>query len=99
MGTRIMWIAWPAFLAACVLELMVFALVDPQELSWSGHRVAWSRQAVYTLAFFAFWAVSSGACALTTLLRMAPEEVNRCPYPRDERPAACPGESGVMPLQ
>ena len=98
MATRMMWIAWPAFMAACVLELMVFAVVDPLELQWSGHSVGWSRQAVYTFAFFAFWLVSMGACALTTLLRTDPAEVNRCPYPHDQRPTACPGESGVMPL-
>ena len=98
MATRMMWIAWPAFMAACILELMVFAVVDPLELQWSGHTLGWSRQAVYTLAFFAFWAVCTVACAVTTLLRMEPAEVNGCPFPRDQRPAACPGESGVMPL-
>ena len=77
MAHRMMWIAWPAFLAACALELLVFAVVDPQELQWSGHALGWSRQAVYTFAFFAFWLVSMGACALTTLLRLAPAELNR----------------------
>jgi hypothetical protein len=76
-ATRLMWIAWPAFLAACVLELLVFAMVDPTELHWAGHSLGWSRQAVYTTAFFAFWAVSAAACALTSLLRMSPAEVNR----------------------
>ncbi|GAB3650488.1 hypothetical protein [Ramlibacter alkalitolerans] len=98
MVTRMMWIAWPAFMAACVLELMVFAVVDPAELQWAGHNLRLSRQAAYTFAFFAFWIVCSGACVLTTLLRLEPAELNRCPYPRDQRPAACPGESGAMPL-
>lgn len=26
---RLMWIAWPAFLVAAVLEMVVFAFVDP----------------------------------------------------------------------
>jgi hypothetical protein len=95
MATRMMWIAWPAFLAACVLELLVFAFVDPQDLQWAGQTLAWSRQAAYTLAFFAFWAVSIGACFLTTLLRLSPAEINQCPYPLDQRPAGCPGESGI----
>jgi hypothetical protein len=98
MSTRVVWIAWPAFIAACALELLVFAVVDPLELQWSGHALGWSRQTVYTAAFFAFWTVSMGACALTTLLRVSPEELNRCPFPRDQRPPACPGESGAMPL-
>lgn len=73
MASRTMWIAWPAFLAACALELLVFAVVDPLELQWSGHALDWSRQAVYTIAFFAFWLVSMGACALTMLLRITPD--------------------------
>ena len=96
-ANRIAWIAWPAFLAACVLELLVFAVVDPLELQWSGHALGWSRQSVYTFAFFAFWAVTMGACALSTLLRMAPEEVNRCPFDPLQRPAGCPGESRPTP--
>jgi hypothetical protein len=95
MANRLMWIAWPAFMAACMLELLVFAFVDPQELQWlsSGRTLGWSRQTVYTVSFFAFWLVSIGACALTTLLRMAPAEVNECPFDPGQRPAACPRES------
>jgi hypothetical protein len=78
MITRMIWIAWPAFLAACVLELLVFAFVDPLELQSSGQAPGWSRQAAYTAAFFAFWLVTSGACALTMLLRIAPAQVNQC---------------------
>ncbi len=60
---RVMWMVWPAFLVAGMLEMLVFALVDPQDLQWFGHPLALSRQGVYTLAFFAFWGlamVSSG---------------------------------------
>jgi len=64
----LMRIGWPAFLAACALELLVFAAVDPQDLRRSGHAVEISRQAVYTLSFFAFWLVAAGACAMTVLL-------------------------------
>jgi hypothetical protein len=69
MGARIlMAVAWPAFLAACVLELAVFALVDPLELSWGGGPLGWSRQAVYTVAFFTFWGVAMGASAMAVWL-------------------------------
>ena len=76
MMQKVMWIAWPAFMAACALELLVFALVDPTALDWAGHPLDLSRRGVYTTAFFAFWAISTGACWLTTLLRMSPDEVN-----------------------
>ena len=87
---RWMWITWPAFLLACLLEMLVFALVDPQDLHWFGQPVALSRQTVYTLAFFAFWAVSMVASGLTTLLSQSPFEVTRCPLPASDRPDGCP---------
>jgi ABC-type Fe3+ transport system permease subunit len=67
MTRRLLWILWPAFLSACVLELLVFGFVDP-ETQWATNTLEWSRQAVYTSAFFAFWAVSIGTCLLTLLL-------------------------------
>ena len=86
---RMMWIAWPAFLVAGLMELVVFGLVDPQDLQWFGHPLALSRQGVYTLAFFVFWALTMVSSGLTTLLAMSPFEVNRCPVPPIERPQDC----------
>lgn len=86
---RWMWIAWPAFLIAGVLEMLVFAMVDPGDLHWFGEPVEMSRQAIYTIAFFVFWAMTMASSALTTLLSMSPFEVNRCPVPADQRPKDC----------
>ena len=66
--SRLMWIVWPAFLSACVLELVVFSIVDPMELQRSGHPLEWSRQLVYSVTFFIFWAGGLLSGALTTLL-------------------------------
>lgn len=87
---RLMWIVWPAFLMAGVIEMLVFAMVDPQDLHWFGHPLDISRQGVYTLAFFAFWVITAISSGLTTLLSMSPFEVNRCPLPEDGRPDGCP---------
>jgi membrane protein implicated in regulation of membrane protease activity len=76
LAQRLMWIAWPAFLLAAITEMLVFALVDPQSLYWFGHPLALSREAVYTLAFFAFWLLAMASSALTTLLAMSPFEIN-----------------------
>jgi hypothetical protein len=73
---RLMWVLWPAFLAAGVTEVLVFALVDPQEIHWAGQPLLWSREAVYTVAFFLFWAIAIASNGLTALLSMTPEEVN-----------------------
>ena len=86
---RLMWIAWPAFLMAGVLEMLVFAMVDPQDLHWFGQPLALSRQGVYTLAFFACWLITMASSALTTLLAMSPDEHNRRPGPEGERPDDC----------
>jgi len=60
LAKRMMWIAWPAFLVAGLLEMLVFALVDPQDLQWFGHPLALSRQGVYTLAFFCILGLDHG---------------------------------------
>lgn len=69
-------IVWPAFLTACLLEVLVFAFVDPHELHWLGQPLEFSRQGVYTMAFFAFWAVTLVASGLAALLCLSPAELN-----------------------
>ena len=91
-----MWIVWPAFLVAGLLEIVVFAVVDPQDLHWFGQSVEMSRQGVYTLAFFVFWILASVSGALTTLLAMSPFEVNRCPLPAEDRPDGCPKQGACQ---
>lgn len=86
---RWMWIAWPAFLVAGLLEVLVFGLVDPQDLHWFGHPLALSRQGVYTLTFFAFWGLTMLSSALTSLLSMSPFETQRCPVSEGQRPRDC----------
>lgn len=73
---RWMWIVWPAFLAAGVMEMLVFAAFDPQDMQWLGSSVELSRTGIYSLAFFAFWAVFIAAGWLTTLLAMPGKAIN-----------------------
>lgn len=74
---KIMTIVWPAFLAACLLELLVFGLVDPRDMHFAGLTPGWSSQAVYTAAFFAFWGVCMASSALTVLLEVPPAQVDK----------------------
>ena len=64
----LMIVVWPSFLAACVLEAAVFAVVDPLELSWGAGPLGWTRQAVYTASFFLFWVVCLGSSLLALVL-------------------------------
>jgi len=91
---RLMWIAWPAFLVAGLLEILVFGLFDPEDMQWFGHPLAMSRQGIYTVAFFAFWGLTMVSSGLTTLLSLSPFEVNRCPVPESERPQDCARHCG-----
>lgn len=91
---RLMWIVWPAFLMAGVIEMLVFSMVDPEDMHWFGHQLELSRQGIYTLAFFSFWIITSVSGALTTLLALSPFEMNRCPLPQDDRPDGCPKQGG-----
>jgi hypothetical protein len=66
---RAMTILWPAFLMAGVLEMLVFAVIDPSDMRWfGGASVEWSRQAIYSISFLIFWVLISTAAALTLLL-------------------------------
>jgi len=70
-------VAWPAFLVAAVLEIGVFAFVDPNSLhTLGGAALGLSETAVYSLAFFFFWGATAAACSLTLLLQRAAEEIN-----------------------
>ncbi|MEO5795738.1 MAG: hypothetical protein ABIP34_12665 [Rhodoferax sp.] len=65
---RITSVVWSGFLGACLLEGLVFAVVDPLALHWLGEPLTLSRQGVYSLAFFAFWAVAALVGSLALLV-------------------------------
>ena len=50
-------IAWPAFVAACVLEIIVFAAFDPADFHAFGAE-SWQRESVLSIAFLA-WPIRS----------------------------------------
>jgi hypothetical protein len=89
MVQRWMWIAWPAFLMAGVLEILVFSMVDPQELLWFGRPLELSREGIYTLGFFGFWGITAISSTLTALLAQSPEQVNPCLFPSEARHESC----------
>ena len=61
-------VVWPAFLAASLLEALVFSMVDPGELHWPGFLFQATRQGVYTVAFFAFWLIVMACSSLVLWL-------------------------------
>ncbi len=73
MNARSMTILWPSFMMAGVLEGLVFSVVDPTELRFGPYPIDASPQAVYSVAFLAFWALLSTSGALTALLWIDPD--------------------------
>ncbi len=77
MTSRSLRILWPAFLVAGVLEVLVFAVVDPRDLHWfGGPAIAWPPVAIYSVTFLMFWGAIATAGALTALLSLTAEELN-----------------------
>ena len=77
MKARALAILWPAFLMAGMLEMLVFAVVDPHEMRWfGGALIAWTPVAVYSITFLVFWGAVATASALTALLSLSADEVN-----------------------
>ncbi len=75
-GQRCMCVLWPSFLAAAILEMMVFAFVSPDALSLGQSHLEANPAAVYTVAFFIFWAVTAISSMLTVTLSIGREELN-----------------------
>ena len=81
-------ILWPAFLAAGVLEVLLFAVVDPSDLhGLHAAPLGWSRQAVYTVTFGLCWMATAASSALTVLLTAR--------HATQPGPAGQPGEKRV----
>jgi hypothetical protein len=69
-------ITWPGFIAACLLEALVFAAVDPSDVHWPWLAVQPSRLAVYTVAFFSFWLIAMASSSLVVWLSKPPRDIN-----------------------
>jgi hypothetical protein len=71
-----MLVAWPAFLASCLLEGLVFALFDPGEIHWPRQLAQMTSQGVYTLAFFSFWLITMVCSRLVLWLAQPARKIN-----------------------
>lgn len=70
----LMWVLWPAFLMGGAATAVVFSVVDPGDLSFFGHPVEASRQAIYTIGFLVAWlfcALSSGLTLYTMPIHLS----------------------------
>lgn len=61
----VIWVLWPAFIAAGLAEAIFFTLIDPAQLYLLGQRVEWSAMATYSTGFLLFWLVCTGSSLMT----------------------------------
>lgn len=66
------WILWPSFIVAGIAEGIFFTVFDPVDLYAFGGPLEWSRTAIYSTGFFAFWAICATSSALTCFLQRSP---------------------------
>jgi len=70
---HIIWVLWPAFIAAGIAEIVFFTVIDPQQLYLFGQPVALSAMPTYSIGFLLFWAMCAGSSLLTWF--MLPQSV------------------------
>jgi hypothetical protein len=70
---QVIWILWPAFIAAGIAETVFFTLIDPRELYLLGEPVALSAIATYSIGFLLFWLVCTGSSLMTYF--MLPQDI------------------------
>jgi len=73
---RAMRIVWSAFLTAALAELVFFSVFDPFDLHFFGAPLDLSREAIYTMGFFGFWALGIASAALSAALEAGEEAVD-----------------------
>lgn len=63
----VMLVLWPAFLVAGVISAIVFAFVDPLEVTVLGVQ-PFEREYFYAVSFFFFWILTSLSSLITVLM-------------------------------
>lgn len=61
----VIWILWPAFVAAGIAEILFFTVIDPRQLFLLGRPVELSAIATYSVGFLLFWLICTGSSLMT----------------------------------
>lgn len=70
---HIIWVLWPAFIAAGLAEIVFFTVIDPQQLFLLGQPVNLPDVAMYSIGFLLFWLICAGSSLLSWF--MLPQEI------------------------
>ncbi|MFZ4536746.1 hypothetical protein [Propionivibrio sp.] len=61
----IIWVLWPAFIAAGIAEVVFFTVIDPKQLYLLGQPVELSAITTYSIGFLMFWLICTGSSLMT----------------------------------
>ena len=62
---HIIWIFWPAFIAAGIAEVVFFTVIDPKQLYLLGQPVELAAVTTYSIGFLMFWLICIGSSLMT----------------------------------
>ena len=72
---HIIWVLWPAFIAAGIAETVFFTVIDPKQLYLMGQPVELSAMATYSIGFLMFWLICAGSSLMTWF--MLPQDIKK----------------------
>ena len=72
---HIIWILWPAFIAAGVAEVVFFTVIDPKQLFLLGQPITLDPLTTYSIGFFLFWMLCIGSSLMTYF--MLPQTIKK----------------------
>ena len=62
---HVIWVLWPAFIAAGIAETAFFTLIDPKQLYLFGQPVELPAITTYSIGFLMFWLICAGSSLMT----------------------------------
>jgi len=70
---HIIWVLWPAFIAAGIAEVVFFTVIDPQQLYLFGRQIELPAIASYSIGFLLFWLICAGSSLMSWF--MLPQDI------------------------
>jgi hypothetical protein len=72
---HVIWVLWPAFIAAGIAETAFFTVIDPKQLFLLGEPVQLSAMATYSIGFLLFWLICAGSSLMSWF--MLPQSIKK----------------------
>jgi hypothetical protein len=86
MKLKLIFVLWPSFVVAGLLNSLFFTVFDPLDLSVNGEPLFHNRMVAYSIGFFVCWLFTGISSALTVFFERDREVINGyCPVPLTKR--------------